>query len=57
VIRYGDAIGMGEDLCLPEQTAIRTPMQWAPSTIGGFSHRGARSAGAPGLRPARVTPR
>ena len=29
VIRYGDEIGMGEDLSLPERNAIRTPMQWS----------------------------
>jgi maltose alpha-D-glucosyltransferase/alpha-amylase len=37
VIRYGDEIGMGEDLSLPERNAIRTPMQWSNSTHGGFS--------------------
>ena len=28
MIRYGDEIGMGEDLALPGRDAIRTPMQW-----------------------------
>ncbi|WP_103347626.1 alpha-amylase family protein [Amycolatopsis sp. CA-128772] len=37
VLRYGDEIGMGEDLALPERTAIRTPMQWSDGTNGGFS--------------------
>jgi maltose alpha-D-glucosyltransferase/alpha-amylase len=37
VIRYGDEIGMGEDLALPERNAIRTPMQWSDSAHGGFS--------------------
>ena len=37
VIRYGDEIGMGEDLRLPERNAIRTPMQWTSGTNGGFS--------------------
>jgi maltose alpha-D-glucosyltransferase/alpha-amylase len=37
VLRYGDEIGMGEDLSLPERTAIRTPMQWSPESNGGFS--------------------
>ena len=31
VIRYGDEIGMGENLALPEREAVRTPMQWAAS--------------------------
>src|SRR3954469_12539242 len=37
VIRYGDEIGMGEDLSLPERDAIRTPMQWSNGPNGGFS--------------------
>jgi len=38
VIRYGEEIGMGDDLRLPEREAIRTPMQWsAASPNGGFS--------------------
>jgi maltose alpha-D-glucosyltransferase/alpha-amylase len=37
VIRYGEEIGMGEDLSLPERNAIRTPMQWTDDLNGGFS--------------------
>ena len=37
VIRYGDEIGMGEDLTLPERNAIRTPMQWSAGPHAGFS--------------------
>jgi maltose alpha-D-glucosyltransferase / alpha-amylase len=37
VLRYGDEIGMGEDLDLPERQAVRTPMQWASSSGAGFS--------------------
>ena len=37
VIRYGDEIGMGEDLSLPERNAIRTPMQWSDGPHAGFS--------------------
>jgi maltose alpha-D-glucosyltransferase/alpha-amylase len=37
VIRYGDEIGMGEDLRLKERDAIRTPMQWSSDANGGFS--------------------
>lgn len=37
VIRYGDEIGMGEDLSLPEREAIRTPMQWDAIPGAGFS--------------------
>ena len=37
VIRYGDEIGMGEDLSLPEREAVRTPMQWSDQPQAGFS--------------------
>src|SRR5690606_29960068 len=29
VLRYGDEIGMGEDLSLNERESVRTPMQWS----------------------------
>ena len=37
VIRYGDEIGMGDDLRLPERTCARTPMQWSNEPQGGFT--------------------
>jgi maltose alpha-D-glucosyltransferase/alpha-amylase len=37
VIRYGEEIGMGENLDLPEREAIRTPMQWDDTPGAGFS--------------------
>lgn len=37
VIRYGDEIGMGDDLELEGRDAVRTPMQWADERNGGFS--------------------
>jgi maltose alpha-D-glucosyltransferase/alpha-amylase len=37
VIRYGEEIGMGEDLTLPERNALRTPMQWDAGPGGGFT--------------------
>jgi maltose alpha-D-glucosyltransferase / alpha-amylase len=37
VLRYGDEIGMGEDLRLKERNAIRTPMQWSDEPNAGFS--------------------
>lgn len=37
VLRYGDEIGMGEDLSLNERAAVRTPMQWSDEPNGGFS--------------------
>lgn len=37
VIRYGDEIGMGDDLSLKERDAVRTPMQWSGEKGAGFS--------------------
>ena len=37
VLRYGDEIGMGDDLRLKERDAVRTPMQWLNGHQAGFS--------------------
>lgn len=37
VIRYGDELGMGDDLSLEQRKAVRTPMQWANAPNAGFS--------------------
>ena len=37
VIRYGDEIGMGDNLKLPERNCARTPMQWSNEPNGGFT--------------------
>jgi maltose alpha-D-glucosyltransferase/alpha-amylase len=37
VLRYGEEIGMGDDLRLPERYSIRTPMQWSDRPNAGFS--------------------
>ena len=37
VIRYGDEIGMGDNLRLPERNGARTPMQWSSEPQGGFT--------------------
>ena len=37
VIRYGDEIGMGEDLSLRGRDAVRTAMQWDDAPHGGFT--------------------
>src|ERR1700729_2260656 len=38
VVRYGDEIGMGDDLSLPERNCARTPMQWSSEAQGGFTY-------------------
>lgn len=34
---YGDEIGMGDDLRLPERVSVRLPMQWSDTKNAGFS--------------------
>ncbi|KTQ96098.1 trehalose synthase [Aureimonas ureilytica] len=47
VIWYGDEIGMGEDLSLPERHAVRTPMQWSAAENGAFSSAKAKDCVRP----------
>ena len=35
--RYGDEIGMGDNLALEERDAVRTPMQWSAERHAGFT--------------------
>ena len=37
VLRYGEEIGMGEDLSMDGRSSVRTVMQWANEKNGGFS--------------------
>jgi maltose alpha-D-glucosyltransferase/alpha-amylase len=37
VLRYGDELGMGDNLSLPERVCGRTPMQWSTEPNGGFT--------------------
>jgi maltose alpha-D-glucosyltransferase/alpha-amylase len=37
VVRYGDELGMGDDLSLPERACCRTPMQWSTEPHAGFT--------------------
>lgn len=37
MMQYGDEIGIGDDLSLPERDCARTPMQWTAEKHGGFS--------------------
>ena len=37
VLFYGEEIGMGENLDLPDRLSVRTPMQWSDEPGAGFS--------------------
>jgi maltose alpha-D-glucosyltransferase/alpha-amylase len=37
VVRYGDELGMGDDLAQKERNCARTPMQWSDEPHGGFT--------------------
>jgi maltose alpha-D-glucosyltransferase/alpha-amylase len=37
IIRYGEEIGMGDDLRQPERLAVRTAMQWTGAPDAGYS--------------------
>jgi maltose alpha-D-glucosyltransferase / alpha-amylase len=37
MMQYGDEIGIGDDLSLPDRECARTPMQWTDEMHGGFS--------------------
>lgn len=37
MMQYGDEIGIGDNLRLPERECARTPMQWTNDRHGGFS--------------------
>jgi maltose alpha-D-glucosyltransferase/alpha-amylase len=39
-MQYGDEIGIGDNLRLPERECARTPMQWTGGRHGGFSRAG-----------------
>ncbi len=37
VLYYGDEIGMGDNIWLPDRNGVRTPMQWNSAVNAGFS--------------------
>ncbi len=37
IVYYGDEIGMGDNIWLPDRHGVRTPMQWSAAPNAGFS--------------------
>jgi maltose alpha-D-glucosyltransferase/alpha-amylase len=37
IIYYGDELGMGDNISLPDRNGVRTPMQWTAGASAGFS--------------------
>ena len=47
ILYYGDEIGMGDNIWLPDRNGVRTPMQWNSETNAGFSDAPLQSLYAP----------
>jgi maltose alpha-D-glucosyltransferase/alpha-amylase len=50
VLYYGDEIGMGDDVSLPDRNGVRTPMQWNDGEQAGFSSTQSDALYAPLIR-------
>lgn len=47
---YGDEIGMGDNIWLPDRDGVRTPMQWNADRNGGFSQADPERLYLPAIR-------
>jgi maltose alpha-D-glucosyltransferase/alpha-amylase len=47
ILYYGDEIGMGDNIWLPDRNGVRTPMQWTAEPDAGFSDASIQSLYAP----------
>jgi maltose alpha-D-glucosyltransferase/alpha-amylase len=47
ILYYGDEIGMGDNIWLPDRNGVRTPMQWNSETNASFSDAPLQSLYAP----------
>lgn len=56
IIYYGDEIGMGDNIWLPDRNGVRTPMQWSNSKNAGFSDAPAERLYIPVIEAAPFSP-
>lgn len=47
ILYYGDEIGMGDNISLPDRNGVRTPIQWNSEPYAGFSDAPLQSLYAP----------
>jgi len=47
IMYYGDEIGMGDNIWLPDRNGVRTPMQWTQDENAGFSQMSTQSLYSP----------
>jgi len=47
ILYYGDEIGMGDNIWLPDRNGVRTPMQWDADANAGFSKAPVQSLYSP----------
>ncbi len=55
VIYYGDEIGMGDDIWMPDRNGVRTPMQWDGSKNAGFSSADSKKLYSPVIQNERYS--
>jgi maltose alpha-D-glucosyltransferase/alpha-amylase len=56
ILYYGDEIGMGDNIWLPDRNGVRTPMQWTNGFNAGFSLAPTASLYTPMIREAPFEP-
>jgi len=57
VLYYGDEIGMGDDIWLPDRNGVRTPMHWDSGRSAGFSKADPQSLYSPVINYDQFSPR
>lgn len=55
-VYYGDEIGMGDNLALPDRNGVRTPMQWNNALNAGFSDAAASTLYMPVISSTDYSP-